>query len=181
MQRDPQEFLATFLPAETRVLTRTGVEIHCLQYWDDGLGPWVGQRKMLLVHYDPRDVTYVFVRTPGGPLVKASVTTPGVSAISLAEWSARRQYERTLSRDPVLVKKSDESLLRNNATVKQAKATRKQNRRKATEAAGDKYRSESCPSPPAEQPRVDEVPPNNPSENDLDIQPFEIEDFDYEL
>src|SRR3546814_13487926 len=83
--------MASFLPGELRVLTRTGVEIHRLQYWDDGLSNWVGQRAKVQVHYDPRDVTYVYVRTPGGTLVKAAVTTPGVSAISLAEWSARRQ------------------------------------------------------------------------------------------
>ena len=78
MVLNPTEFLVTFLPSETRRLTRTGIQIHNLQYWDDGLAQWVGQHQDVRVHYDPRDVTYVFVRTPGGPLVKASVTTPGV-------------------------------------------------------------------------------------------------------
>lgn len=181
MQLDPQEFLAAFLPGEDRVLTRTGVEIHCLQYWGDGLEPWVGQRVKVLVHYDPRDITYVYVRTPGGALVKAPVTTPGIPAISLAEWSACRQHEISAGRDPDLVKQADESLLRNNATVKQAKASRKQKRRTATAAAGDKYRSESCPSPPVEQGGVDEIPSNAVPDNDFDLQPFAIEDFDYEL
>src|SRR3546814_4042885 len=112
--------MASFLPGELRVLTRTGVEIHRLQYWDDGLSNWVGQRAKVQVHYDPRDVTYVYVRTPGGTLVKAAVTTPGVSALSLAEWSARRQHERASCRDPALVETSGASLRRTDALGRQA-------------------------------------------------------------
>src|SRR3546814_14663915 len=114
--------MASFLPGELRVLTRTGVEIHRLQYWDDGLSNWVGQRAKVKVHYAPRDVTYVYVRTPGGTLVKAAVTTPGVSAISLAEWSARRQHERASCRYPALVQASGVTLRRDDEMVRTDKS-----------------------------------------------------------
>lgn len=145
---DPLEFIVAFLPGENRVLTRTGVEIHRLQYWSDELGPWVGQRITVRVHYDPRDITYVYIRAPSGMLVKATATTPGVKAISLAEWSMRRQCERSMSRDPELVALSDESLRRNDETVKQAKASRAIRRRRATAAAGDRFRDTPAPTPP---------------------------------
>lgn len=176
MLPDPLEFLATFLPGENRVLTRTGVEIHRLQYWADGLEPWVGKRAPVRVTYDPRDITYVYVRTPGGTLVKAMVTTPGVKAISLAEWTAHRQYERAVCRDPTLVATADASLRRNDTFVKEAKASRKVQRRKATAAAGDRYRDTSSPTPPET---------TEPTESLLvltgTLQPFAIEELEYDF
>lgn len=176
MQLDAREFLVAFLPGENRVLTRTGVEIHRLQYWAAGLEQWVGQYTKVSVHYDPRDITYVYVRSPSGLLVKAPVTTPGVSAISLAEWSARRQSERAASRDPARVEAADASLKRNDAFVKQAKASRKERRRKATAAAGDRNRDTSCPSPPAIAEAIEEIPVHSEA-----LQPFVIEEPDHDI
>ena len=176
MLPDPLEILATFLPGDSRVLTRTGIEIHRLQYWADGLEPWVGQRATVRVTYDPRDITYVYVRTPAGTLVKAVVTTPGVKAISLAEWSARRQYERGVCRDPALLASADESLRRNDTLVKEAKASRKVQRRNATAAAGDRYRDASSPTPPDASEPTETIPVLAGA-----TEPFAIEDFDYDV
>lgn len=155
---NPLEFLTAFLPGEDRVLTRTGVEIHRLQYWADGLAPWVGKRATVRVHFDPRDITNVYVRTPAGTLVKANVTTPGVKAVSLVEWSMLRQHERVVSRDPAFVQQSDESLRRNDETVKQAKASRGVRRRRATAAAGDRYRDTARPTPPESKEALETLP-----------------------
>lgn len=150
MPPNPIEFLVTFLPFETRALTRTGVQIHSLQYWNDELGPWVGQHETVDVHYDPRDITVVHVRTPVGLVVRCTVTTPDVKAVSLAEWQARRFGERAHARDPERVAKADASLERSDALVGEAKASRRMRRRKATQAAGDRYRTPSAPSPSTE-------------------------------
>lgn len=139
MRLDPLEFLAAFLPGDYRVLTRTGVEINNLQYWSDVLSPWVGQHKKVLVTYDPRDITFVYVRTPGGVLTRGSVTTPGVSAISLAEWQARRRYEDSRGKDPERVATRHASTRRNDERVAEAKASRRIRRRQATQAAGDRF------------------------------------------
>ncbi|MCF7221600.1 Mu transposase C-terminal domain-containing protein [Marilutibacter chinensis] len=176
MVHDPLEFMASFLPAESRVLKRTGVEIHRLQYWDNALAPWVGRRESVLVHYDPRDITYVYVRTPGGVLVKAGVTTPGVSAISLAEWSARRQHEQATCNDPTLVEQADASLLRNNRFLKETKASLKKVRRDATAAAGDRFRDTSCPSLVVKTESIDETPVLSGAPI-----PYEIEEIDYDI
>lgn len=143
---DPLEFLVSFLPGEPRALTRTGVQIHCLQYWGDPLESWVGQHKNVHVHFEPRDITYVYVRTPPGLLVKAAITTPGIPAMSLAEWHARRSHERSLSRNPETLHIRDESLRRSNAIVEKAiKQVRSVKRRIATKAAGDVVLDESVP------------------------------------
>lgn len=144
MTLDPLEFLVTFLPSETRRLTRTGVQMHNLQYWAESLGQWVGQHRNVQVHYDPRDITVAYIRSPAGVIVTAKSTTPDITAISLAEWEARRNYERALGRDPRLVARADASQKRGDLLVSEAKASRRVRRRKATEAAGDRWLPETA-------------------------------------
>lgn len=156
MQRDPLEFLAAFLPGTERALTRTGVQVHCLNYWHEALDPWVGQGKRVLVTWDPRDIYCAYVRTPGGVLVKAVLTTPDIPRMSLPEWEARRRWERTLAKDPMVQREADQSLLRSHSHVQDAKRSRRIQRRRATAAAGDRYTHSAqaapdpTPSTPAE-------------------------------
>lgn len=176
MTLNPLEFLVTFLPSEERKLTRTGVEIHRLQYWSDTLAQWVGQHRKVRVHYDPRDISVVYVRSPVGMIVKAPATTPGILPISLAEWNARRQRERSLCRQPQLIEMADNSQKRGDQLVKDAKGQRRVRRRKATEAAGDRWR-----------PEVDQTPapdtPDQTTQHDAAISGtpmiYHIEEFDY--
>lgn len=133
------EFLVDFLPADERRLTRTGIEIHRLQYWSDQLAPWVSEKIDVLVHYDPRDISVLYVRTPGGSIVVARVTTPNIASISLVEWRYRRRIEIGLGRDPGLVAIADESLRRSDELVSQSKRRRSVERRAATRAAGDRF------------------------------------------
>lgn len=178
MLRDHQEFLAAFLPGEERAITRTGVQVHRLDYWSDHLEPFVGRGKRTLVTWDPRDITYVFVRTPGGPLVKAILTTPGVSRMSLAEWEARRRWERTIAKDPALRRQADESLLRAHETVEQAKQSRRIRRRQATAAAGDPFYTPVASSPIAPPPPTDE--PTGPWLCD-NTELFDVEETTYDF
>lgn len=180
MTHDPIEFLVTFLPSEERVLTRTGVEVHRLQYWSDTLAQWVGQHRKVRVHYDPRDISVIYVRSPVGIIVKAMVTTPGIKAISLAEWNARRQRERSLCRQLPLTEIADDSQKRNDQLVKQAKRLRSVRRRKATEAAGDHWRPSADQVPAAD---VREHASERATEQDAEISStptiFHIEGFDH--
>jgi putative transposase len=132
------EFLVSFLPADTRRLSRTGIQIHCLEYWSDQLAPWVGEKRDVLVHYDPRDISVLYVRTPGGAIVVATVKTREIGPISLVEWDFRRAIERGMGRDSALVAMADESLKRSDELVAQSKRKRSVERRAATRAAGDR-------------------------------------------
>lgn len=182
MVLNPIEFLVTFLPRENRCLTRTGVQIHCLQYWADALEPWVGQDLNVPVHYDPRDITRVHVRTPGGVLVMAKVTTPRIPSISLAEWEARRHLERSASRHPELIAQADESQKRGDELISQAKASRKVRRRKATAAAGDRFRVDANANSDSKPEAV--AAPNEPEPDpialDTPLRIFEIEGYDHD-
>lgn len=179
---DPLEFLVAFLPRKLRRLTRTGVQIRCLEYWADALEPWVGKDLDVPVHYDPRDITRVHVRTPGGVLVMAKVTTPGIPAISLAEWESRRHQERSASRHPDLIAQADASQKRGDELISQAKASRKVRRRKATAAAGDRFRVDTKISSEIET--KTSIQPNEPEPEaivlDTPLRIFDIEGYDYD-
>lgn len=120
--------------------------MHCLHYWNEELRQWVGQGYSVHVHYDPRDISVVYVRTPVGTLVKASVTTPGIRAMSLAEWDARKRAEASLGRAPERLAIADASLVRADQIVAFAKASRNLRRRKTTQASGDRWLPTSAPS-----------------------------------
>ena len=149
---NPLEVLANFLPGQERTLGRTGVVLDNITYYDSSLAQWVGQKPRVEVIPDPRDITFVMVRTPLGNLVKAAATTCGITAISIAEWRARRRAEIAIGKDPMLRAVADASLERGDATVAQAKQRKSIKRRKATQAAGDAFRGESTPTPPAAKP-----------------------------
>jgi putative transposase len=179
MTRTAFEVFALLLPGEQRSLTRTGVQIHNLQYWDDSLAQWVGQHESVRVLYDPRDITFVYVRTPVGLIVKASVTTPNIPAISLAEWQARRAFERLQCKNPEFIATADESQKRGDQIVSAAKAARKLRRRRATQASGDRMRSPSSPTmcPTQGSGEMEQViPESNPEP--ISPQIYEVADHD---
>ena len=178
MKLDHLEFLAAFLPGAERSLTRTGIQVHSLDYWHEALSPWIGQKRRVLVTWDPRDISFVYVRTPGGVLVRAALTTPEVSRMSLAEWDARRAWERTLAKDPAMQKQADESLLRGHALVVEARRTRRTERRRATAAAGDRYIPPPLPAPPILS--TDAAEPVTPRITD-NSELFDVEETTYDF
>lgn len=181
LRRDPHEFLVTFLPSEERNLTRTGVALHCLSYWADALGAFVGKHKKVRVYYDPRDITIVHVRMPGGVLVRAKVTTPNIPAMSLGEWAKRRHFERKVCKNATRAQASAQSAQRSHAIVETAQARRKSDRRRASAAAGDVWRSESAPTSPVAPSETNE--PESTTVPTLASTPtlYAIEEMDYEL
>jgi len=63
---DPRRFLIDFLPIERRRVRREGVFLHCIAYWSDVLTTWIGERERMIVRYDPRDLSRVYLLSPDG-------------------------------------------------------------------------------------------------------------------
>jgi putative transposase len=64
---DGTEFFLDFLPAVPRLVQRDGIHFHKIRYWGSILSPWAGRLKQpLLVKYDPRNLSCVYVRDPNG-------------------------------------------------------------------------------------------------------------------
>ena len=94
---DRLQFWVSFLPEDERNLRRDGIHFCNIRYWSDALAADVGQSKgKLLIKYDPRDLSRIFVRRPSGRFVEARYRNLGWPAITLSEQkAAMRQLKRT--------------------------------------------------------------------------------------
>lgn len=92
LPHDRMRFWLTFLPEEERTLRPDGIHLFNLRYWSSALGADVGRTKRrLLVKYDPRDMSRVFVRRPSGNFVEARYADVTLPSVTLREaLTARR-------------------------------------------------------------------------------------------
>lgn len=125
-QWTPFEVFVAFLPGEERVVQRDGVHVNAIRYWHASLAEWVGDGDKHFVHYDPRDIRYVYMRSPSGQIVRVEAITPGVPEMSLAEWRAHRCERSQLAKDPALLALRDSGLAERRAMIENStEATRK--------------------------------------------------------
>lgn len=86
---DVDAFRISFLPAEWRRLGRTGVTLFGVRYWSDAFGSLVGRHDgKVLVKYDPRDLSQVWVYTNDDRMIAARYRDLSRPRISL--WESRR-------------------------------------------------------------------------------------------
>ena len=63
---DPERFYIDFLPFERRLIRRDGIQLFRIHYWDNTLSGLVGRSQhKLLIRYDPRDLSKVYVKDAG--------------------------------------------------------------------------------------------------------------------
>jgi putative transposase len=63
---DPRRFLIDFLPTERRLVRREGVSLHSIHYWSDVLRVWIGEPQKMIVRFDPRDLSRIYLLAPDG-------------------------------------------------------------------------------------------------------------------
>lgn len=63
---DPHRFLIDFLPIERRQIRREGISLHSVSYWSDVLRVWVGVPEKMIVRYDPRNLSRIYLLGPDG-------------------------------------------------------------------------------------------------------------------
>jgi len=91
---DPRRFLIDFLPIERRLVTREGVSLHSLHYWSDVLAMWVGRPQKMVVRYDPRDLSRIYLLAPDGHYYDLSYRDLRRPPISLWEHHLACKYLR---------------------------------------------------------------------------------------
>ena len=111
--RDPREYYASFLPAQTRVLARTGVQLDASTYWSDDFSAYVGQNKKVTVHFHRMDAEKVYVRLPDGRMTIATNTRSNMHGLTFADAKFRREGNQEICRDPGLAKARHEGFRRN--------------------------------------------------------------------
>jgi putative transposase len=109
MPRERMEFLAGLLPYEWRLPRRDGCHLFGIRYWSDALLNLLGRHEeKLMVRYDPRDLSRVWIRRPDGRHVEARYKNLGREPISLWEHSRAMARLRAQGRQEV----SEEILFR---------------------------------------------------------------------
>jgi hypothetical protein len=84
---DMEAFRVSFLPSEQRQVRRDGIHPFDLRYWSDALAGYVGRRDgKVVVRYDPRDLSAVWVELDGGRCVEARYRNLEIPPVSLWEY-----------------------------------------------------------------------------------------------
>jgi len=95
-----KRFRIAFLPAITRTLRRSGIVFEHLRYWHPIFAQWLNQHESLTLHFDPRDLSRLYVAHDGDfldvPL--ADLRTP---AVSLWEVQAATRHLREAGRQAI--------------------------------------------------------------------------------
>ena len=137
MPRHGDRFQLDFLPFEQRKLRRDGVHLHNIGYWADVLTTMIGRvAEKVVVKYDPRDLSRVWVRDREGaywPLNYKDLRRPPISL-----WEHRRAVEILNERGRTAV---DEDLIfavvhEQRRLVDQAKAETRRARQAAAKRPG---------------------------------------------
>ena len=91
--------LTSFLPAIQRQVRRDGIHFRNIRYWDNVLSPWAGRlQELLLVKYDPRNLSRIYVRDPHGrhwPVPYADLRQPPITLWELEEANKRVRQNGT--------------------------------------------------------------------------------------
>ncbi len=89
---DPTRFRVAFLPMQHRQLHRTGLQLFNLRYWSDALPTFVRRDEPLLIRYDPRDMSKIFVKAPDQSYAEIPYADIRCPPISLWEIRAARRH-----------------------------------------------------------------------------------------
>jgi putative transposase len=89
---DPRRFLIDFLPIERRTIRRDGIKLHTISYWADVLSTWIGQPDKMIIRYDPRDLSRIYLLAPDGVYYDVGYRDLGRPPISL--WEQRLAVKR---------------------------------------------------------------------------------------
>lgn len=103
---EPRRLLIDFLPFVERSVRREGIILHAIAYWADVLRTWIGRREKVLVRYDPRDLSRLYLLGPDGTYYDLPYRDLYRPAISLWEHQAAlrrlRQAGRRAVNEPLL-------------------------------------------------------------------------------
>ena len=141
LPEDRLQFWVSFLPEQERTLRPTGIHLFGLRYWSAALSAEVGRSQRLLIKYDPRDMSRVFVQRPSGNFVEARYADLTLAPISLhgaltARRTLREQGRREINTRAIVRTALEQRKLVAEAVAKTAVARR--GKRQVRPTASDK-------------------------------------------
>ena len=143
-----REFFLDFLPAVPRTIQRDGIHFYNIRYWDSILSPWAGRLKEpLLVKYDPRNLSRVYVRDPSGRHWPVPYANLGQPPITLCELEEARKELRRQGKNSQAEKVVFASILEQRRIVDMAASTAKRRRQQEKTPADSETPREFNPQP----------------------------------
>jgi putative transposase len=96
---DMEAFRVSFLPSELRQVRRDGIHLFDLRYWSDALAGHVGRKGgKVVVRYDPRNLSVIWVELDGGRCIEARYRNLEIPPVSLWEYREAMKTARALGR-----------------------------------------------------------------------------------
>lgn len=144
---DRMKFWVAFLPEEPRQLRPTGIHIFGIRYWSSAFSQDLGRKaKRVVVRYDPRDLSRVFVRRPTGHFVEARYYDLGHPAVSLSERNAatkrlNEQGKREYNEAAIFASIAEQRAIEDKARAQSSKARRNRERRPVNQLQAPKHSS----------------------------------------
>jgi putative transposase len=137
---DPRRFLIDFLPIARRRVRRDGVALHSIAYWADVVSTWIGHPEPMIVRYDPRDLSRIYLLGPDGTYYDLSYRDLRRPPISL--WEHRlalkrlREDGRSLVDEEAIFRTIEAMRVIADGAVRASKAARRQRERRLRVVAG---------------------------------------------
>lgn len=148
-----------FLPAVSRVVRPDGVHFQHSRYWHPIFSQWAVARRAVLVHYDPRDLSRIYVRADDATFLEVACGELNRPAVSLWEVNAAARYLRSLGERKVREERLFAAIERQREILRRAASkTRKARAQHARHQEHSRHASATAPTPmPRRQTQTDEV------------------------
>ncbi|GGH41938.1 putative transposase [Cribrihabitans marinus] len=92
-------FRVSFLPSELRKVGRDGIHLFEIRYWSDALAGHIGcGAGKVVVRYDPRDLSVIWVELDNGMSVEARYRNLEIPPVSLWEYREAMRKARALGK-----------------------------------------------------------------------------------
>jgi putative transposase len=171
---DPERFYIDFLPFERRLIRRDGIQLFRIHYWDNALSVLAGRSdQKLLIRYDPRDLSKVYVKDAGSDGYLAvpyrDLSHPPITLME--QRAALRELARNKQQQPVGENTMFNTIAGQRALVERARHKTLTARRKAQQRpTGVSSRPQPMRKP---QPTADDTAFSNEP-----VQPYAVETWD---
>ena len=94
-----EAFQVSFLPSELRKIRRDGIHLFQIRYWSDALAGHIGRGDgKVVVRYDPRDISMIWVELDDGRYVEARYRNLEIPPVSLWEYREAMRKARALGK-----------------------------------------------------------------------------------
>lgn len=152
MIADRREFVLGFLPFVHRAITREGIALHGLHYWDPALTPLINDKQRYPVHYHQDKLSMVFLRHGSDyldiPLVDRSQPTFSLQELKDAKQSAALKHDTRANEAKVFAAIAQQRDIEDAAAGVSKKARRKQARRPEPSSAPPVSSADYAAAPP---------------------------------